>query len=31
MSALLSKLVKDQLIHPPSWLPDNTHYLTKKM
>lgn len=21
-------MVKDQLIHPPAWLPDNTHYLT---
>ncbi len=28
MSALLTKLVKDKLIHPPTWLPDNTHYLT---
>lgn len=25
---LLHRLEKDGLIHPPKWLPDNTHYLT---
>lgn len=25
---ILQKLSKQRLIHPPTWLPDNTHYLT---
>lgn len=25
---ILKKLTKRELAHPPSWLPDNTHYLT---
>lgn len=25
---ILKKLVKKELAHPPSWLPDNTHYMT---